>query len=246
MEENLQEQTQPAAPQEDVALEEINTQESAQAAPHEENAHEVNLRQLRQAKADAEKEKARLERERQELADKLRQYEQTTQQPQQPQDEEPDYGDNDFVEGRVLKKEITGLKKQLEAFQQQQKITTDEEKLRRQYSDFDDVVNPENMELFKKKNPAMADIIARSQSSLFSRGEAAYRMIKELTHQVTDNHAQDRAKAHENMSKPRPLNSVSPQTGDGPLSMANAFANGLTDDVKKQLWKEMEEATKRL
>jgi len=238
MEENINESV--AAPeinnQEDVALEEVNQQEPAEAKQFD-NSPAANLVKLREAKERAEKEKAELEAQ-------LKSYKQQ-QEGAAPQEDGIPYEDNDFVEGRVLKHEITTLKKQLEAFQKQQIQTTDEEKLRRQYSDFDEIVNPDNMKLFKEKDPEMADIIARSQSSLYSRGAAAYKRIKELTYSVKDNHAQDREKAHSNMSKPRPMNSVSPQSGDSPLSMANAFANGLTPELKKQLWKEMEEAAKR-
>jgi hypothetical protein len=54
----------------------------------------------------------------------------------------------------------------------------------------------------------------------------------------------DRAAAQKNASKPKPLASVSPQQGDSPLSRANAFANGLTPELQKQLRQEMEEARK--
>ena len=37
---------------------------------------------------------------------------------------------------------------------------------------------------------------------------------------------------------------MSPQQGDSPLSRANAFANGLTPELRVQLIKEMEEARK--
>lgn len=66
-------------------------------------------------------------------------------------------------------------------------------------------------------------------------------MIKNLgiVPQEVPNTEQERV--NKNMAKPRPLISASPQQGDSPLSHANAFANGLTDDLKKQLWKEMDQ-----
>ena len=54
----------------------------------------------------------------------------------------------------------------------------------------------------------------------------------------------DKRKAQENSAKPRPMASVSPQQGESPLSHANAFANGLTPELQKQLWKEMQDAKK--
>jgi hypothetical protein len=241
MEENLQEQVEQVTQPEEVAPQDVNTQQPAEASTqnqYEYNAEEKNLVRMRELKEQAEREKA-------ELQAKLREYEQPQQRPQEQQ-EEIDYGDSDFVEGRVLKKEITGLKKQLEAFHKQQVQMTDEDKLRRQYSDFDQVVNPEKMRILKEKDPEMADTIARSQASLYSRGTAAYKRIKELTHHVTDVHAQDRAKAHDNMSKPRPVNSVSPQSGDSPLSMANAFGGELSPEAKAHYWKQTQKAIKKL
>ena len=54
-----------------------------------------------------------------------------------------------------------------------------------------------------------------------------------------DPHSEDRIRALRNTQKPKPITSVSPQQGDSPLSKANAFANGLTEDLKAQLRKEM-------
>jgi hypothetical protein len=59
-----------------------------------------------------------------------------------------------------------------------------------------------------------------------------------------DIYESDRLKALKNSQKPRPLASVSPQQGDGPLSKANAFANGMTAELKEQLRKEMYAARK--
>jgi hypothetical protein len=56
----------------------------------------------------------------------------------------------------------------------------------------------------------------------------------------------DKLRAQKNAAKPKPLASVNPQQGDSPLSKANAFANGLTDDLKKQLRKEMEDARRSI
>ena len=68
-------------------------------------------------------------------------------------------------------------------------------------------------------------------------------MVKKLgiSEQVmVDN--QGKATAQRNAAKPRPTASISPQQGETPLSRANAFANGLTEEMKKQLYKEMLEA----
>jgi len=233
-EENLQEA---AVEQQDTVLEEVNTQEPAQAQP--DNSASANIVRLREAKEKAEKEREQLRLQLEDMQRKM----QTKQEPEQ---EELEYGDEDFVEGRILKKELDSVKKQLDAYKTQQAQQSDEDRLMRTYPDFSRVACDDNLRRLREMDPETADTIAKSTASLYTRGAAAYKRIKELGIFVEDTHQKDRAKAQENISKPRPSNSVSPQQGDSPLSMANAFANGLTPELKKQLWKEMQEASKRI
>lgn len=232
MEEINNEQTEQVTQEQptDVALEEINKAPEAQASPHANNAQEVNITRMREAKERAERENA-------ELAERLSKYEQ--------QAAEPEYGADDLVEGKHLKKEMDGVKAQLKAYQQKTKDDADEYKLRSTYTDFDKVFNAENIARLKESDPEFAEAIASSQSSLYSRCATTYKKIKDMGLYVEDKHVKEKAKAQENAAKPRPMNSVSPQQGDSPLSMANAFANGLTPDLKKQLWKEMQNASKK-
>lgn len=213
-------------------------QESSTANQHVDNSANINMAKLRSAKEKAERERA-------EMAAKLEEYQKQQQPKEEPEEQPIDYADEDFIEGKHLKKEIDAVKKQLAAYKNQQMEATDETRLKQVYNDFDKVVNQENLNKLKELDPETAETIAMSNASLYTRGSAAYKRIKELNFDVEDNHAGDREKAHENMAKPRPMNSVSPQQGDGPLSMANAFANGLTTDLKKQLWKEMQDASKK-
>ena len=214
----------------DVVLEEIKPEDTVKAKGR--NNQEVNIRELRNAKE-------RAERERAQLAERLAHYEHK----QEPV--EPSYGDDDFVEGKHLKREIESIRNQLKNYESQSIQQTDEIKLKSKYSDFDQVVNSETLERLKDEDPDFAEIIATSQGSLFSRGSSTYKRIKDMGIYVEDNHQQEKEVAQKNASKPKSVNSISPQRGDSPLSMANAFANGLTPELKQQLWKEMQESTKR-
>jgi len=178
------------------------------------------------------------------LEERLQQYESSNSNNKQ-EEQEYSYGDEELIEGKHLKKEMDSIKKQLQAYKQQQVAQTDESRLKNVYSDFDKVVNPETIKKLKELDPETAETIATSNASLYARGAAAYKRIKELGAYVEDKHQENRDRAHANVTKPRPLNSVSPQQGDSPLSMANAFANGLTPELKKQLWKEVQEASKK-
>lgn len=208
-----QQPVQEEAPQQDVALPEIQQQPVAQA--HASNAAEVNFQKMREAKERAEREAAELRAQLEEQ-------------------NKPQYEDNDLVEGKHLRQEVSSLKEQME-----------ESRLRSRYTDFDKVINSDTIAKLKEADPEFAETIGSSQASLYARGAATYKRVKELGLFVEDNHEKDRARAQDNAAKPRPLNSVSPQQGDSPLSVANAFQNGLTPELKRQLWKEMQDASKR-
>jgi hypothetical protein len=92
--------------------------------------------------------------------------------------------------------------------------------------------------------PELAETLG-SSSNLYGKAVSAYTMIKNLGIYQEDQYSPDKQKAQANAAKPRPLASVGTQQGDSPLTRANAFAEGLTDDLKRQLRKEMAEAIKR-
>lgn len=168
-----------------------------------------------------------------------------------PEIPEEDYSVNveedSLVEGKHLSKvnkHIKKLEEQLKSYQQQTAMNATESKLKSQYPDFDTVVCKENLESLRYAYPEIANTI-NSSTDLYSKAVSAYTMIKKLGITNEDIYAEDKALAQKNASKPKPLASVSPQQGDSPLSKANAFANGkITDDLKKQLWREMNEIRK--
>jgi len=217
---------------------EVETQGVVEAQPA--NTADVNMANLRAAKEKAEQERADMASQLEEL-----QKSNVTRGPDR-EEKVPDYGDDDFVEGRVLKREIDALKKQMAAHKTQTVADTDAVKLKNKYSDFDSVVSNENLKKLRELDPDTAETIALSNASIYNRGSAAYKRIKELGIVVADNHVQGRDNAQANVNKPRPSNSVAPQQGDSPLTMANAFTSGpLTEEKKALLRKEMNEAAKR-
>lgn len=153
---------------------------------------------------------------------------------------------DDLAEGKHLTQvsaKIKRLEDQLKHYQQQSSLSTTEVRLKNEYPDFDKIVSKDNVELLNLTYPELAHSV-NSATDLYMKAKSAYLLIKKLGIHVEDTYQQDRDLAQRNASKPRPLASVSPQQGDSPLSRANAFANGLTDDLRKQLHKEMIEAAK--
>jgi hypothetical protein len=192
---------------------------------------------------------AKLERERDE-AIRMAQELQAKYQQSQPQQQEEDLSINinsdDLVEGKHLNKLEKKIKKLEEQIRQSQQNTREialEAQLKAQYPDFDKIVCPDNVNLLKEMEPDIAEAIANTQD-IYKKASLAYKMIKKLNIVTEDKYQSDRDLALKNATKPKPTNTISPQQGDTPLSKANAFANGLTDELKEQLRKEMSEYRK--
>lgn len=187
----------------------------------------------------------RLERERNEAVARAEQLESNALKYQRPvEDEDFDLGDDDLAEGKHLSKvskKIKRLESELNQYKQQSVSTAAELRLKAQYPDFDSVVSKDNIERLKLQHPEIAQTLLSSHD-LYSTSVSAYTIIKRLGIHQEDAYAADRALAQKNAAKPRPLVSMSSQQGDSPLSHANAFANGLTPELQKQLQREMMEA----
>ena len=236
-EENIQEQ-------EVQEQETPETYEPEAQTEQQSSSKDYNFRALRE-------EKERLQRERDEYYDRIRRYEaqqssQTQYKAPEPEpEEELDISDDDYIEGKHLKKYIKKLddkyKKQFTEYQQQVSSQTAETRIKTRYPDFEKVVSDSNVNKLKEIHPELYDSL-RSNTDLESKASAAYTLIKKLGIYQEDNFGPDREKAQQNLSKPKPVNTVA--QGDSPMSRANAFQNGLTEDVKKSLYAEMMAARK--
>jgi hypothetical protein len=109
------------------------------------------------------------------------------------------------------------------------------------FPDIDKVVNEATMSALAAKYPHLERTI-KSSPDLYSKAAAAYQAIKDLGIYTEDNYANERERVQRNVSKPKPSAAVS---GSGsPLSQADMFANGLTQELKDKLHKEMLDAIK--
>lgn len=187
--------------------------------------------------------KDRAERERDEAVRRNQELEALIKGPKQEADE--DYsinlGNDELAEGKHLNKvdrKIKKLEEQIKQYQSQSASSYVEARLKMEYPDIEKVVSKENIEILSAQYPHLAATINNS-SDLYNKAVSAYTLIKKFGIQPDDTYENDRVRAQTNAAKPRPLTSVSPQQGDSPLSHANAFANGLTDELKAQLLKEM-------
>lgn len=225
LEERAQEEVQASAT--------TNSQEEKKesATPRDEAADRVyQWRNLREAKERAERERDEARRLLQE----------GTRKPEQPTEEELNLADDELLEHKHLKSFKKKQEQRFAAVEQQ----IAESQLRALYPDFDRVVNAETIAMLRDADPEIADSIA-ANPNLFSKASAAYKTIKRYGFAGEDVYNKQKEKVSNNINKPRPVTSISPQEGESPLSRANAFAEGLTPELAKQLWKEMQEARKK-
>jgi hypothetical protein len=215
---------------------EENLQQQTQEKPKQEGPTE-SFRALR-AKAE------RIERERDDAIRKLKESESKYRQPEE--DDEIRLNPDDLAEGKHLTKvanKIRKLEDQLKNYQQQSNEYSIESKIKTQYPDFDKVVTKDTVELLTAAYPELAHTL-NSSPDLYSKAVSAYTLIKKFGIQPEEPYSEEKERAIRNSVKPKPLASISPQQGESPLSRANAFSNGLTEDLKAQLYKEMMEHRK--
>lgn len=162
-------------------------------------------------------------------------------QPIQEIDEFDAIADDDFIpKGKVkalARKEATKIASEIvreeqQKFLQQQHQSTFMNRLKSQYSDFAEVVNPETLALLEQKNPELAQTIADSKDA-YKIGVQSYNYIKALgLHKENDS---PRAKEIEKKLNSNNKTIQSPQAFNK-RPMAQAFN---PDDERKALFEEM-------
>lgn len=217
--------------------------------PQEESFQAKNFKELR-------KKALEMQRERDEYAKRVAEYEahiaslSGNKQQEYPQEEDEDISlaPDELAEGKHLSKvgrKIKRLEEQLKTYQQSAHESAIETRIKTQFPDFDAIVNKENIEALRLMEPSLAQTI-NTTPDLYHKAVSTYTLIKKLGIAVDGQYDADKQRALKNAAKPRALASVSPQQGESPLQRANAFANGLTEELKAQLLKEMIAARKSL
>ena len=193
---------------------ETDVEQEEQGEPVEESDAERNLANIRRIRKE---EKARHEREMKDLQQRLKRYEEAKQ-------EAP------LTDQQKLQKTVEDLERKLI-----------EQEIKAKYPDVDEVVSDENIQILIDEHPEVANAL-RQTTNIKDKTVAAYKYIKRLGLADKQSPSPDATRAQVNSMKPRPLASIS--SGNSPLSHANMFANGLTDELKATLLREMMESTK--
>lgn len=238
MQEVLQQGTQVEQPE----LESVPAESEVAVAAPEPKPETEGQRHFKNLREKAE----RAERERDELY-RMLQEERAKKSAAPEEDFSFSIGDDEIAEGKHLskvQKKINKLEQQVQYYQQQTNQIAIEAKLRAELPDIEQVISADNLRELAEKYPAIAKTLDANNADLYNKAVAAYTMIKNLGIGQPDPYADDKARAQRNAAKPKSAAILSPQQGDSPLSKANAFASGLTPELQKQLWAEMQQAIK--
>lgn len=224
-------------PPQQTENQEVKSQEPSQTLP--ENKQDRKFREMRLRQAELEKNlKAQME-----MNEKLINA-MTSQTPKAQEVDELDAIDDSeylpkgkvkqLVEKRAQKIAEEAAKRETEKFMQQQQQNLFMDRLKRQYPDFEDVVNAETLSIFEEKEPELAATISESKDP-YKIGVQAYKYIKALN--ISDDAPKvRRAKEVEKKLEENAKTVQSPQAFDK-RPMAQAFK--LTEAEKTKLYDEM-------
>ncbi|TET75285.1 MAG: hypothetical protein E3J43_08560 [Candidatus Heimdallarchaeota archaeon] len=159
-------------------------------------------------------------------------------------DKSEELGNDDLVEGKHLKKGLSEIRDLI----RKTELNTVPDKLKARFENFDNVVSKESLEKFRKIEPELYQTLQvdrganLSAEELFTKGVSAYKMIKSFG--ISPENKEFTSKKEQVQSNHRKPMSAQAIHGSGAIHEANAFANGLTPDLRTQLNKEMIEAAK--
>lgn len=229
------------------SVEEENPQAVAEATETEVQQEAPESAQEKKRRNDAEYNWAEARRKMQELEKQNRELQEQFQKQNQPkpakeEDELDKLGDDDIVTKAQAKKMAAKMAREIanEVIKQREVATVDE-RLQMKFPDFGEVVSRENIELLKQTEPELAMSLMHNPDP-FAQGAAAYKLIKKLGIGGSMPNP-EKEKAIKNAQKPVSVNAVT--RSNSAIGNAHMFENGLTPQLKAQLWKEMEEARKR-
>jgi len=217
---------QPTQEEANESPESLDTQEVVSEKP-EESDKDYNFRQMRETLKQREEEITSLRKSHQEFTEK-----------------QEELGNDDLVEGKHLKQGLSEIRDLI----RKNELATIPEKIKSKFKDFDDVVTKKSLEILKKTEPELFLTLQVengkkiSADDLFVKGISAYKMIKSLGLAPENKEFKNKKEQiQSNHAKPMSAQSIK---GSGAIHEANAFANELTPELKKKLYKEMTEAAK--
>jgi hypothetical protein len=235
------EMVQVAAPTEESQGAEETSQSGSSAKQNDAAYNWAEMRKAREEDRKRLQELERISREQKEFISKI-----TSSPAEKPDDELDKLGDEDIITKRQALK--LAEKKAQEIARQvlkQREAETVDERLQFKFSDFNQVVTQENIELLKQTKPVLANSL-RYIPDAYEQGMAAYEMIKEVVAvrgNQTPTESLEMKKANENLQKPRSVQAVAKTSS---LAEVNQFSEMSQKDKQAFLRSKYEEMQKAM
>jgi hypothetical protein len=128
------------------------------------------------------------------------------------------------------------VRKAIEEYDARKRKESIPDRIKSRYADFDAVVTEDNVKQLRAMDPEIAQALSQIGDEE-AKAVAAYKYIKAFLPSVEQAQEAQAAKQQmqQNANKPKTLGAVA---ADSPLAKADAFANGLTAELKRQLYAE--------
>lgn len=234
-EENMSVTQEVAQPQEAEQEQDVRQEETAKVA--QDRVMDDQERNWREARRKMQE----LERKSEEQAETIRRLQK---QPSNPveEDELAKLADDDIITAKQARSLAQKMARQVaEETVRQREAATVDERLKNRFSDYDEVVTKDNIELLKQQDPELAQSLYAMQHDPYAQAVAAYKMLKKTGIGDMAKNQPQKAKAIENSKKPVSVQSV---TKSSAIGNVHNFENGLTPELRKQLQKEMADSIK--
>jgi hypothetical protein len=167
------------------------------------------------------------------------------QEPQEP-DELDSLSDDDWMTFSQYKKASERLiqervNKALQEAEMQRSERELPQRLKTTFPDFDTVVTEQNVQQLIALEPELAQAVEKIGDK-YAQAVAAYKYIKAFIPQATADTTKANDKIAKNLGQPKAMGAA---TASSPLATAASFDKGLTPEMKKQLYAEMEACARR-
>ncbi len=249
-----------AAPEaEDMSTAHAETeQQEVQKAP--ENDAEMNFRRLResneQLQRERDQEREAREKDREMFQELIKRSSSSVNPAPEPEPEVDAYAglaSDDWLtvdqqkkldairEKRNADSTAQAIKKALEEDRAKRHKEETPQRLKNRFGDFEAVVTTENVNKLRDLDPDIAQALSLI-SDEEAQAVAAYKYIKAFLPQATETTA-TKKRIQENANQPKSLSATG--ANSSPLSKAGAFEQGLTPDLQKQLFAEMQSCARQ-
>lgn len=160
------------------------------------------------------------------------------------EDETAKLADDDIITVKQHRESSAKIARQVarEVIKSNEAATLDE-RMQIRFPDYKDVLTPENIQVLKQQDPELVLSLEKLSDDPYAQAVAAYKMLKRTGVGDMAKQQPQKAKAIENSKKPVSVQSV---TKSSAIGNVYNFENGLTPELRKQLQKEMQEASKRM